>query len=398
MLLAGLLASALWGDSLRLQESKVDLTPRESLPLGGYTSRGIEVSQPGGDHLYVRVVLLSQGGKRLALASCEMLTMPDSLYREVKSRLPSDVILFLAATHTHCAPDSQMLNDRMTFSIPGIASYRPRLLDWYADKIAGAVLQATQAPAEPVKRLESAEFIETLNRGRREAAAPDKTATVISADHTPIFFSYAAHPTFFGPERLQFSGDWAGAVAARLGCPVFVGAIGDVSPHEQGKTPQQMIESFTYKMQHGFRAARTRSLGKSTLSTEFEAVRLGGIAAHPLMGNYYKVPQPLASSVVSQFAPRQARITAFRIGKLAVVGVPGEPTSHLGRSIKAYGMSLGFSTVVVISHVNGWMGYILDAADYDRGGYEATLSFYGRDEGVQVVDAADRALRALSRH
>jgi hypothetical protein len=56
---------------------------------------------------------------------------------------------------------------------------------------------------------------------------------------------------------------------------------------------------------------------------------------------------------------------------------------------------MGFSSVLVCSHVNGWMGYILDPEDYDRGGYEATLSFYGREEGTKVVDAAVAALKAL---
>ena len=48
---------------------------------------------------------------------------------------------------------------------------------------------------------------------------------------------------------------------------------------------------------------------------------------------------------------------------------------------------------MVCSHVNGWMGYILAPEDYDRGGYEATLSFYGREEGTKVVEAGIKALK-----
>jgi hypothetical protein len=44
------------------------------------------------------------------------------------------------------------------------------------------------------------------------------------------------------------------------------------------------------------------------------------------------------------------------------------------------------------------MGYILDPKDYARGGYEATLSFYGANEGDLVVKAATNALRGLSQH
>jgi neutral ceramidase len=88
-------------------------------------------------------------------------------------------------------------------------------------------------------------------------------------------------------------------------------------------------------------------------------------------------------------------IQAVRIGDLAIVGIPGEPTSVLGNQIKAAGLKMGFKTVLVCSHVNGWMGYVLDPADYDQGEYEATLSFYGREEGPKLVKAAVAALGKL---
>ena len=109
---------------LSVGRSAVDITPDVPLPLGGYTERGTKVSVPGGDHLYARTVLLESGKTKIALVSVETLTIPESLVREVKKRIPSDVSLFLSATHTHSAPDSQMLNDRMTFLIPGIASFK----------------------------------------------------------------------------------------------------------------------------------------------------------------------------------------------------------------------------------------------------------------------------------
>ena len=65
------------------------------------------------------------------------------------------------------------------------------------------------------------------------------------------------------------------------------------------------------------------------------------------------------------------------------------------RQIRDAGLRMGFKSVLVCSHVNGWMGYILDAADYERGGYEATLSLYGREEGSKVVQSGINALRAL---
>lgn len=399
MLIPGLLAAAWLADSLTLQSSTVDITPSEPLPMGGYSERGSKLSEPGGDHLYARAEVFRQGSTELALVSCEMLTIPGSLYREVLKRLRPGTKLFLSATHTHCAPDSQMLNDRMTFSIPGIASFKPRWLTWYADKIASAVDLAERSRAKTLHQVLGEEVQVKLNRGRREGAVPDQTATEVTADEEPLLFSYAAHPVFFGPERMQLSGDWAGVLAQDLKCPVLPGAIGDVSPHADGPTPVARIARFADSMTK----ALSRCSGRTLLwqpGAAFDEVQspisLDPVKANPIAAAYYHVPTIFADGVASQFAPRSASITAFRLGKLAVVGIPGEPMSHLGRAIKAYGLSLGFREVLVVSHVNGWMGYILMREDYDRGGYEATLSFYGRKEGEKVVQAADEALRRLA--
>ena len=98
---------------------------------------------------------------------------------------------------------------------------------------------------------------------------------------------------------------------------------------------------------------------------------------------------------MQKFAPDAVSIHALRLGSLAIVGVPGEPTSHLGRAIVVAGEKLGYKTVLVISHCDGWMGYILDPVDYSHGGYEASLSFYGADEGTAVVSTAVKALKQL---
>ncbi|MCG9895813.1 MAG: hypothetical protein MH204_10100, partial [Fimbriimonadaceae bacterium] len=41
----------------------------------------------------------------------------------------------------------------------------------------------------------------------------------------------------------------------------------------------------------------------------------------------------------------------------------------------------------VVGHVNGWAGYMLDSEDYARGGYEATLHFYGPSLADRLVAA-----------
>jgi neutral ceramidase len=408
--------------SLSIGSSKVDITPNVPLPLGGYTERGTKLSVPGGDHLFARTVFFQSGKTKIAVVSVETLTIPESLAREVKKRIPSDVFLFLAATHTHSAPDSQMLNDHMTFGIPGIASYQPKWLSWYANKIAAGVRESS-VDLIPSQALLTKEAHADYNIGRRKFADPDKEETEILSRFmmerpptpsssggltissvtevpvdVPLILQYAAHGTVYGAKELHTRGDWPGAIADKWSVSVLQGPIGDVLPKDWGPTPEKSIEKIVNGLGTALAKGMTSSVWKSgePLRAVSMPVKLDPVLPHPTMAKSYGVPQAFADSIVKQFAPTSATIVAFRIGKLAVVGVPGEPTSILGRQIKDAGRRMGFSSVLVCSHVNGWMGYILDPDDYDRGGYEATLSFYGRDEGAKVVEAGIVALKELS--
>ena len=395
------LALGLLQSSAVIRRASVELTPNEALPLGGYTARGGKMVEPGGEALHARVTVLEQGSTKIAVVAVDMLTIPESLKREVSNKVPKDIRLFLIATHTHCAPDSQMLNDRMTFAIPGIASFKSRWLAWYAEHISAGIQAALQSKARPVEMWETGTSMLALNRGRRIGALPDATGTlisaVLSARREPLWFHYAAHAVFWGPERLTTSGDWPSAVTGKLGADVLVGAIGDVSPAASGTDPEQRIANFAQTVAHKLDPQLDAILSnRSRISWVEVPIALDKQAPHPEFAKTNHIPEPLAQSLVDKFAPKEATISAFRIGKIAFVGVPGEPTSHLGRRIRDFGRNLGFDHVLVCSHVNGWMGYILDARDYARGGYEATLSMYGPGEGDKVVEAGKEALRRLA--
>jgi neutral ceramidase len=396
------IAAVALAPSLLIRRAEVDISPPELLPLGGYTERHGKLMDPGGDALGARCIELEQGANKVAIVSVDMLTIPESLFREVSSRIPKDVHLFMQATHTHCAPDSQMLNDRMTFTIPGIASFRRRWLEWYADKIAFAVNEAITADGQRASRIESLTMTVKANRARRKGGKPDTTSTRIYAAMPGrldlLFGHFAAHPIIYGPEENRTRGDWPAVLGHLWGGMVLNGDIGDVSPAADGATADLRMKRFVARFEWAEQYNRTMATawqGTDKFRWSEQTIRIDPKKPHPSFGKVYGVPPPLAQSLMDQFAPSSGKIVAVRLGSLILVGVPGEPTSILGNQIRAAGESLGFSSVLVCSHVNGWMGYILDRHDYDRGGYEATLSFYGRNEGQKVVDAAIGAMKKL---
>jgi hypothetical protein len=125
-------------------------------------------------------------------------------------------------------------------------------------------------------------------------------------------------------------------------------------------------------------------------------IALGKPVPHPAFATEFGAPSPLDQVLVGRFAPTESSLTLVRIGSLVLVGVPGEPTSDIGRKVQALGANLGLPNTVVVSHTNGWIGYVLEPEDYDRGGYEAALSFHGRETSQRVIEAAAAGLKKLA--
>ena len=378
---------------LGLKFAKADLTPVEPLPLGGYTDRKGANFEPGGQQLFARVTEIGD----IVFVSLELLTIPRGFYDEVQKEL-SGRKLFLVATHTHCAPDSQMLNPKMNFAVPGIASFRPSVAKWYRDKVVGAVRAADSAPEVKCKKLELKTTPLDQNHARREGGTPDKTAWLLSGSKHTLFASYAAHATFHEPDWLKLDGDWPGLLASSLKAPVFPGAIGDVSPEAPGDGPvekcRNLVENFVCRI----RKARPKTVWHSGEGVGFceVPIKLDPPKPHAAFAKTYGVPDALAQVLVSKFAESKANVTAAVWGSFLVVGVPGEPTSAVGAEIQSKAEKMGFPHCLVLSHVNGWIGYILKPEDYDRGGYEATLSFNGRETADRVEEAAEAAIEQLA--
>ncbi|MCW5942761.1 MAG: hypothetical protein KIS66_11045 [Fimbriimonadaceae bacterium] len=389
-----ILAVLLLAPPLVVRRGDVSIVPPEPLPLGGYTERRDAIALPGGDDLRARTIVLEQGTTRVALVSLDSLTVPGSLSREVRARLPSDVVLVLAATHTHCAPDSQMLNDRMTMKIPGIATYRPRWLEWYADRIAEGIREALVARPESGP-LEWARWTPRyasgawLNRARRPGAKPDPTAFGLWIGGRPLLGVFPAHPTLNGAEENRRRTDWPGQWARRSVLAPFVGAIGDVSPAPEVETADgaAKVEAFAHALQATMDKARRRAILRPSLSVSTAPVRLEKPSPSPAFVETNKVPEPLAALLVGKFAPTEATVLVIRLGEVALIAVPAEPTAEIGRAMVG-----DLAAATVIGFANEWIGYVLAEDDYARGGYEASLALHGPQTGRRLVEAAKQAL------
>ena len=95
--------------------------------------------------------------------------------------------------------------------------------------------------------------------------------------------------------------------------------------------------------------------------------------------------------------PVQTRSTSLRLGDLLILGVPGEMAAELGLQLKARARSVtGARAIALGGLADEWVSYILPADQYRRGGYEASMSFYGETLGTTMVEGILRGASALN--
>ena len=87
-------------------------------------------------------------------------------------------------------------------------------------------------------------------------------------------------------------------------------------------------------------------------------------------------------------------ISGMKIGKVAFIGIPGEPFTEIGVSIKE---SEGWDLICPLINANGAEGYFPSKSAFDEGGYEARTSPYKPSVSTDIVDCAKEILAELKK-
>jgi len=86
------------------------------------------------------------------------------------------------------------------------------------------------------------------------------------------------------------------------------------------------------------------------------------------------------------------RFSAFRFNingtNTLLVTIPGEAIVELGSWIRNATLALGFNQVLLYGYSNNHMGYFTTPREYDVGGYESQLTFWGYYSAYKVRDSA----------
>lgn len=286
------------------------------------------------------------------------------------------------------------------------------------------------------------------------AASIDPTVSVLrvdSADGRPIgvWSSFAVHPTSFGADNPLFSGDNAGvaervveAGLARAGGAGALniwsnGAEGDVSPDgspdrdDEGDPLTWVPNAFASTHVAGERVGKgilaAWEAAEEQMSAElavdarhavlaFDGTPADGRPVGPMaalgIGGVFG-PDGLCSPIDDLAGPGQGRkmpliagaglvpltapVAVWRLGGMAVVGLPSEVTRQMGQRIRAAVRQAGeFERVAIAGLANGYVSYTSTPEEYDACHYEGSFTLYGRHQGARLRDFASRLARSLA--
>lgn len=409
-------------------------------------------------HLWVKAIVFEVAGERLVLLKVPLPFSEDSLTHSMLDVLASRFGLDLrgrvitAATHSHAGP-ARFWQLPAPLGVAGIDNPDDELIVRFGERMAEVVAMAVDdlAPAEwGFAVLEDWDPEDRVYRDRRGANDPrwgkDPRLTVLGVrrggEPLVVMANFAMHGTILGADNRLLSDDAGGGFEVelerelfeRFGVPamgVFTQAGGgDAAPAgdrlgHRGEQRIQMVgvegagilvdvfEGLTWQSSTEL-AVRSRLVGLQHGwiygdSGEFDS------ATGPILGSLQCDIDPAAGrsqegrpkecielagvfELLDLSLPHpelnQTYLTVGRLGPLAMVTVPGEPTHSIVEYARQQVEALGV-TALVIGYSQDHLLYFTHPDDWYAGDYEAEFSVWGPWAGVHLVDRQVDVVRAM---
>lgn len=390
-------------DSLKVGWAKVNITPSSPTPMAGYGNRRGRPFVTVHDSLYIRAMVIDNGGVQAAIIAADLLIIPPTVTKILKEKLTSKEIpfdhVFFGATHSHNSVGGWGTGiSGLFFS----GKYDPATVDRLAEAIFQAIVNARKqlAPAS-LMYLESRDSLDIRNRlvGEEGGIDPEirSVAFVKRNGEKAILSSYAAHSTVIDSRNMKLSRDYPGVLVDSLersyNFAMYVaGAVGSMGPVEKGSDDFDEMKNQAYGVQ--------KAIAKSDTIREPEKPVVQALTI-PLP---LRDPSPrLTMDIVLRswafkkaFGDYPVYVKALRIGNVLMVGMPCDFSGELVAGLDAYAKTKGLD-LMVTSFNGGYVGYITHDKYFDRDEYETkTMSWYGPYNGAYFQEVIKDIIDKLS--
>jgi neutral ceramidase len=426
---------------------EVDITPAIGGEVPGQWLRRIATRVR--DALTVSALALESDGRRAAVVSCDVLSLKNRIVDDLRARLAALVgpgYLLLAATHTHTGPPVcdalgsssdeaciQAVADSIERAVStAFERLEPAGIGWATEAAAGFAFPRRWRMADGTVQMHPRKDDPNLVEPESEA---DDTLTVLRvtrADGSPLAMcvNFGCHATFVGGECF-YSADYAGVVRRSaqktLGrnVPVlyFNGPCGDVcqddiTDRNESRYGEEVLERVGAQLaKRALEIAEAANVSddapiasaRDVVQATVRAVPEKDLQAAQAWGvgrSIAEVPQTVDEIKLRELLIVEAErcerpvveveVGGLRIGDGALVGLPGEIFSAIGRDIRA---GSPFAHTAIAELANGCYGYVPLAESFEGGGYETWLCRSSRlapETAGQIVDAGRRVLGRLA--
>lgn len=403
--------------------ARVDLTPPAAMKaaLGGYGARQSRPALGVHDSVWAKALVLRSSDKQFALVTADVLAFPPQFKAAVMERLKAGdwraEQVMLLPSHTHTSIDMMALHPGNVFGNPKAGVFHKEVFEHTADQLARVIREA-DTNLVPIVSAASTIPVPDRNRNRRRGGTiHDTDLTVTRIDKTDgsalaVLVNWTAHPTFMDDDDMLFSGDWPGhlqrTIEALVGNGVtamfYNGAEGDQSPVPPPGCGSNWERAERYGREMGILAWRAweklQPQDIKSFAYHTDKLPLPKRQWHPDFmktgGAEYGLDDSSMRRFVEQLVPAETHSTCLRLGDLVILGVPAEIAAELGLEIKAKARQLtGAKCVTIGGLADEWVSYALPPSEYAKGGYEASMSFYGETLGHALVDGALRAVESV---
>jgi len=429
--------------TLRAGVSKLDATLPIGTPLAGYNHGDRRVkywpipsrtrytywmmpSQGILDISWAKALVIDNGIEKVCFVSVDAIGADGGLieaaYHKAVARgfaIKRDNVI-ISASHTHSGPGG-VSRERIWEIAPATDLFNQELLDMYSDYVSTAMVTAENT-LQPVKIALGQDLLKTVTENRRAGESPylkktdiDPYLSIIKIDTlegVPLatVWNFAIHGTCYGTSNMKFSSDVMGGASRYIeqmvgGVALFVNAdAGDIAPTGQAcsgkpdfaggltiaQTVKQIRDSLTTTTDVEIQAfSQHVDFGKTNMNLTFARVAncsKGGPL--DICGICKFLNCDLNLHLGSEWVENRPRFTAIRFtlnGKSnVIVTMPGEALHDLGIEIRSDTTKLGFDKTFLFGYSNNHMGYFATPREYDVGGYESELTFWGEQTAEKV--------------
>ena len=421
-MVAVLLAAALSGRAaLRAAVVKVDITPDKPQWLLGYAARQ---STGVNDRIHHRIVAMDDGQTQFYLVSSELCLISPAEYDRVAAELEKQagikpVQFWWTVTHTHSAPEvgppglaAAFLGDRYTHAVD------PTYTETVERSLIQGIIEAKSKLAPARLGAGWGFSMANINRRARDVEGetflglnPDGPADrriallrLDKQDGSPLALiaNYAMHGTVLGQPNTLISGDAQGIVSEyveqKIGAPLLYinGAAGNLAPlYTTYPDPRSgRLKQFRALLGDRILAANREIVSTTGDVTLTAAVCDRGDAAEAgaeHTGRAKGLPRRAAGGgSIVRLPVRFLRIN----DDVAIWAAPLELFCEIAIEIRE---KSPFRNTIYFGYTNGWLGYLLTAAEIPLGGYEPRVSPYTAQAEGDLKQAVLAHLRGWHR-